>query len=148
MKEQTIQIELFDIQLVAYSRVDRAIKFILENISEAISLKDLEQASGMNKYALSRAYKKKYGLSPLKWIWLLRTYYAVNLLKEQPSLKIIDIAIYTGFVSQSHLCRSIKKQYGKTPTSLRRSCYKNIANYNSMDVSIKEALSAAYVKAG
>lgn len=94
-------------------------RYILENIECELTLHDLELASGQNKYVITRLFKRAYGMTPVKWIWNLRAQYAYELLKNVSNIRIIDIAIYSGFKSHAHLSRILKTKFKQTPSEIR-----------------------------
>lgn len=99
--------------------LSKAIRYILENLNEELTLDLLEQISGISRFALIRQFKKKFGISPMKWIWRLRTALAAKLLECSDNGRIIDVAIICGFSSQAHLSRLVKAYTGKTPLEIR-----------------------------
>lgn len=107
-------------------KLKQATDYIIENIAEQVTLNEIEDATGICRFTLTRMFKKKYGVSPVKWIWRLRTEFAKQLLESTLSARIIDIAVYSGFSSQAHLSRLIKETYGKTPAEIKASATKAV----------------------
>ena len=95
-------------------------RYILENIEYKLTLNDLEFASGQNKYVITRLFKRTYGMTPVRWIWDLRTQYAYELLKNLSNIRIIDIAVCSGFNSQAHLSRLLKLKFKQTASEIRQ----------------------------
>ena len=81
---------------------------------------DLAQATGVDRFRLSRAFKAAFGLAPHAYLVQLRLARARQLLAagQPPAL----VAMALGFADQSHLGRWFRRAYGMTPAHYRRRC--------------------------
>ncbi|MBU9808220.1 helix-turn-helix transcriptional regulator, partial [Rahnella sp. SL6] len=52
--------------------VVRIINFMLENISDEITLEDLEKICGKTRFDICRVFKHFYDVTPIKWMWKVR----------------------------------------------------------------------------
>lgn len=76
---------------------------------------------------ICREFKRFYHMTPTAFIGGLRLSHARKLLSNS-DMKVIDIAIGTGFQSVSHFCHEFKKSYGMTPSEYRRGSQRMIGN--------------------
>jgi AraC-like DNA-binding protein len=80
---------------------------------EKITLEQLEQVSGLNKFHIIRAFKEEFSIPPHTYQTLLRINYAKKeLQKYRP---ITEVAYETGFYDQSHFNKAFKNHVGVTP---------------------------------
>lgn len=99
--------------------VRRLTQFVLSNYNSRIFLDDLALASGYSKFHFCREFNKKYGVSPMRWLWDLRLDIATELLK-QTIWSITDVALCCGFTSSSHLSRTFCTQHSMSPSIFRK----------------------------
>ena len=88
------------------------------NLAETPRLEDLAAAEGISPYALIRAYRKRFSITPLQHLTSLRIECATKLLAAgvEPSC----VATETGFADQAHLTRAFKQRVGTTPAAYRK----------------------------
>jgi AraC-like DNA-binding protein len=92
---------------------ERARQLLEEAIDPAISSAALEQATGLDRYALARAFRAAFGSAPHRYLVARRVVRAQRLLAAGASLA--DAAAGAGFADQSHLTRHFKAHLGLTP---------------------------------
>ena len=97
----------------------RVEKFIESNLSDPIRLKALAQLVNLSESQFRRAFKAATGVPPHQWILMMRVERAKELLLEGES-KMIDIALATGFVEQSHFNRLFARWTGQPPKIWQR----------------------------
>lgn len=100
--------------------VHAALLHMIEKFSEEIDLEDLAEAAGISRFNLCRNFQKKYGVSPIKWLWLFRTLLAAEFIEIAPDWSLTDIAFTCGFTSSSHFSRSFHQILGVSPSKYRR----------------------------
>ena len=98
----------------------RSQMFMLEHISEPISLQVLADLSGISLTHFSRAFKSSTGASPYQWLIASRVEKAKDYLLEK-AIPIAEIAVALGFCDQAHLTRTFSKMVGATPLAWQRS---------------------------
>ena len=76
----------------------------------------------LNKFYLAHAFKKKYGVTIMRYLNELRCAEAKRLL-ESTDLSITQIAICVGYNSSSHFSDSYKKIMGEAPAYTRKKLY-------------------------
>lgn len=96
---------LSDIKLVC--------QYLTQHYAERITLEDLSQLTGTNKYTLIRSFTKQTGVTPYQYLETIRINQAKKLLEQ--AVALIDIAQQTGFSDQSHFSRYFKQFVGLTP---------------------------------
>ena len=102
-----------DVQLADCIRTD-----LLENAFSGRSMKELEQEHGLNRFAITRLFRKRFGVSPQQFIIHRRIAKARDLIAE--GLAIADAANASGFADQSHMTRHFIKTIGTTPRAWRK----------------------------
>jgi AraC-like DNA-binding protein len=97
----------------AFSAAERARQLLEESIDPAISSIELEQATGLDRYALARAFRAAFGSSPHRYLVAKRVARAQRLLTAGANLA--EAAAGAGFADQSHFTRHFKAHLGLTP---------------------------------
>lgn len=93
--------------------IENAREYINSHFTENLPLNEIADAAGLNPFYLIRAFRKKIGLPPHEYLTLLRVRRAMKLLTS--GMPIVDVALETGFVDQSHLTNRFKRIVGVTP---------------------------------
>ena len=95
------------------------IDFVRSRISEDISLADMAAVTGLSMTHFSHIFKKSMGKSPHQFVLQQRVQYAKELLVSL-NLRMIDIAVASGFKTQQHFARIFRKMCGLSPTEYQR----------------------------
>ena len=98
--------------------------YLLSRYQDNITLDKLSQLFFLNKYYIAHAFKKKYGVSIVKFLTGVRCNEAKKLL-ETTNLSSTEIATTVGFNSCSHFTETYKKIIGETPAQTRKRFYKH-----------------------
>lgn len=114
-------IDKYSVESVPVSKgtINKAIKYINENISLDIKIEDICSAINISKHYFCRQFKQHIGLTVMKYI--LRT--RITLAKidlEKTNLSISEISEKNGFSSFSYFCRIFKENEGCTPLQFRK----------------------------
>lgn len=96
-----------------------AIEAMRNHIADPLDLEQLGILSGISVRQLNRLFSDRMDIGTMDFYRELRLETARKLLK-QSSMKIIDIAQAAGFVSAAHFSSAFNKQFGQTPSSLRK----------------------------
>ena len=96
-----------------------AIEAMRNHIADPLDLDQLARISEVSVRQLNRLFKEKLNVATMEFYRQQRLHTAGKLLK-QSSMKMIDIAQATGFVSAAHFSAAFNKQFGQTPSSLRK----------------------------
>ena len=94
-------------------------KYVLQHISEEITLSDLSKLTNKNPSYLSRRFKKETHMTLKNYVNMLRINEAKALLEES-EISILDIALKVGIPDQSHFAQVFKKNVGMTPRMYRK----------------------------
>ncbi len=105
---------------IAITTVDKAIAYMIQNFGEDLTLDDLGLASGITKFNLCRSFQKRFGITPMKWLWTFRTLLAAEFIRMAPSWSLTDIAFTCGFTSSAHFSRSFSMLFSMSPSQFRR----------------------------
>lgn len=92
--------------------------YILEHMTEEITLIALANAAHFSPWYAHRLFKELTGLPPAEYIRKLRLSEASKRLKTEKS-RITDIAMATGFESVDGFTRSFLREFGMTPSKYR-----------------------------
>ncbi len=84
-----------------------------DNYAENISLEELARIAKFSPFYLNRAFRKQIGIPPHAYQTQIRIQKAKALLKS--NLSISQVAVKTGFSSQSHFGWHFKRVMGVTP---------------------------------
>jgi AraC-like DNA-binding protein len=82
------------------------------------SLDELASIAGVSRFALCRGFRRLYGISP--HAYLLSRRLAQARLDLAAGVPAAEAAVAAGFVDQSHLTRTLKRQFGMSPGRFAR----------------------------
>ena len=105
---------------MAPRKLRKAIEFMNENLDQeqTVALAAVAESVQMSYFHFSRAFKQSTGVSPNVYLTEQRIVRAKKLLKET-DVPIADIALRTGFASQSHFTTTFRKLAWTTPKAFR-----------------------------
>lgn len=93
--------------------VEQACSYIQENFVNGVSLSELAQHVALSPYYLLRVFRAEVGMPPYVYLENVRVRHAQKLIEEGKPL--VDVAMASGFSSQSHMTRHFKRTIGATP---------------------------------
>lgn len=101
----------------------------LQSVMEAnfcfnLKLEDFARLSYRSLSAFKRDFVEVYNISPGKWLIEKRLYHAKHLLTI-PGKTVSDAAFESGFESNAHFSRAFSKQFGASPSSIKRATLLN-----------------------
>ncbi len=102
------------------AEMQRARDFLHTNMAEDIGLEALANYSGIDRFRLTRQFKKAFGQSPHAYLVRLRLRKARALLAA--GLAPSEVAVEVGFADQSHLGVWFRRAYRLTPAAYQRQC--------------------------
>jgi len=105
------------------SDILKAISYIEENFSEKINLADCARAASLSSYQFCRKFKKFTGMTPMKFVTLLRINKAKALLAYE-DMNITEVSEHVGFSDSSVFCAQFKKLTGLNPREFKKSAHK------------------------
>ncbi|WP_370198028.1 AraC family transcriptional regulator [Roseibium sp.] len=95
-------------------------EYLREGCADRIAMEELEDLAQMDRFSLSRQFRKVFGTSPHRYLVMRRLEKAKTELRQGASLA--DAAFASGFADQSHLTRHFKRTFGMTPGHWRQLC--------------------------
>lgn len=101
-----------------FQATERAREYIHSTLDSPLTLDDLAQASGRDRWSLSRDFRQLYGTSPYRYLTLRRLDRVRLLIMTGTSLT--DAAAQMGFADQSHMTRHFTRAYGIPPAQWLR----------------------------
>lgn len=100
-------------------QMSRLTEFVCAHLSDLLSLAVLAQQTGFSPYHFARLFRQTTGKSPHQFVLHQRIERAKMLL-QTTALPLAQIAVETGFASQSHLTQTFKRHLGLTPAAYRK----------------------------
>jgi AraC-like DNA-binding protein len=97
----------------------RSKHYIEQHLADECHLSDLARGAGISKAHYVSAFRKHYGVTPIRFLWQTRTRKAVDFI-EKTDLNLAEISNRCGYKSQYHLSREIKRLTGMSPRQMRK----------------------------
>jgi AraC-like DNA-binding protein len=104
--------------LIDFTATNRAKEYLDGNLDQAVNSEQLEKVTGLDRYSLSRQFRKTFGTSPYRYLTMRRLDQVRGDIAAGASL--VDAAVRAGFSDQSHMTRRFKAGYGISPGQWRR----------------------------
>jgi AraC family transcriptional regulator len=101
-------------------KMRRLVEFIEENLEGDLSLHAMAEEVDISPLYLARAFKAALGQSPHRYVLTRRIERARELLRNT-TMPVVDVAMASGFSSQSHLSHWFLRHVGISPAAYRRS---------------------------
>ena len=100
---------------------ERFLRYIRKHYADSsLTIEAIANALKINRITLLRAVIKASGMSPKKYLYMLRLREALSLLRES-NFSIKEIAAYTGFSGSNYFAKFILKKTGESPSFHRTS---------------------------
>lgn len=117
------------------SIAESAMRFINENYSSRIHIKDICSKLGCSKSTLLASFKSEYGITVNTALCKTRLKAAKNMLAAREEESINAIALKCGFSDQSYFCKVFSSEYGEAPSEYKkRICTEKVAAFSSKSV--------------
>lgn len=98
--------------------ITRVQTYIVQNYSDDITLRTLSQIASVSPEHLNRLFRRHLDTTPIYYLWQVRVQQGISNLRHT-GLAIEEIAYQCGFKTAAHFSRSVKAQYGQTPSQVR-----------------------------
>jgi AraC-like DNA-binding protein len=98
-------------------RLETIREYIFSHFREGVTLADLENISGSDRFGIIRDFKETFRISPHAYQTILRINYSKKELRR--GRQVLDVALDAGFYDQSHFIRVFKSYVGLTPSRYR-----------------------------
>ncbi len=102
----------------ALDRLRMAREALADAPDRSWSLDELASIAGLSRFALCRAFRGAYGVSPHAWLLERRLTRARHYLAA--GVPAAEAALAAGFADQSHLTRHLKRRFGMAPGRFAR----------------------------
>ncbi|TLP49201.1 AraC family transcriptional regulator [Cohaesibacter sp. CAU 1516] len=99
--------------LIDFGAVKRAKDFLDSNLDQVVHSNQLEKITDLDRYALSRQFRKAFGTSPYRYLTMRRLDQVRGDIAAGASLA--DAALRAGFSDQPHMTRQFKSGFGMSP---------------------------------
>jgi AraC family transcriptional regulator len=100
-------------------RIQRLLEYIEANLGGDLSLETMAAEIEMSPFYLSRVFKASLGQSPHRYVLERRVERAKQMLRDSDT-PVADVALTSGFSSQSHLSNWFHRLVGTSPAAYRR----------------------------
>jgi AraC family transcriptional regulator len=97
----------------------RVLDYIEDNLDSDLSLEAMAAEVHLSPIYLARAFKAAVGRSPHRYVLGRRVERAKELLRDT-ELPVVDVALSSGFSSQSHLSYWFQRYMGVSPAVYRQ----------------------------
>ncbi len=115
--------------------------FMLEHLSEPMSIERLMRYSGLNRMGVNRLFKSNYGVSPIQHFIMLKIEMAKKYIRED-NYNITQISEILGYSSVHYFSIQFKKTTGMTPSEYSNS----IKAMSPLDSASQEFLIPKHIK--
>ena len=113
------QIEDITYKDIDENRIYQALQYIQAHYMEALSLEDICKQLNISKSECCRCFKRNLQMTPFEYLMIHRVSNAAKLL-EKTNQTITEIAISTGFNSNSYFCKIFRKYMSVSPMEYRK----------------------------
>lgn len=103
-----------------YEQLIPAISYIDDHYAEPITLSAISGELGLSLQYTCQLFQKTFGLRPFEYVNRFRLRKAKELLLQQPSSDVKEIAKAVGYEHTSYFIKLFKQQEGVTPSAFRK----------------------------
>lgn len=100
-------------------RLRDALVFMENHLTEPLSVDRIAAEVNLSPYHFSRYFRRATGATVIGYLRHRRLNRAANRLRLEP-VRLLDLALESGFQSQESFHRAFKKQFGMTPGAFRK----------------------------
>jgi LacI family transcriptional regulator len=102
------------------ARLCAAIEYLNKHIEDPLGVQQLASHVGVSRRWMEYAFRDALGESPYQYIRNRRLKLAQQLLEEEPTVKIYQVARRTGFTSAKQLSMAFGQEFGVSPREYQR----------------------------
>lgn len=100
--------------------VEKIVSYIKSNYFADITLSDMAKEHSVTPEHLSRTFKRETGFGFNEFLTLVRLQHAENMLKEEDTKKVSEIAYICGFNDSNYFSDKFKRTYGISPLAFSK----------------------------
>jgi AraC family transcriptional regulator len=115
------------------NRINKILTYIDENLDKELSLESMSKIAFYSPFHLHRLFKAITNETLNSYVSRKRVEKAAMQLIHRKELTIFEIAVQSGFTSNSSFTRAFNKLYGQSPTNFRSSNSKNFSKISKTD---------------
>lgn len=104
----------------APDRIADILAWIETRLDEPLTLARLADRAGLSPHHFSRLFTARMGQGPMAHVRRRRLVLAARRLVAEPELRLVDLALESGFESQEAFTRAFGRRFGVTPGRFRR----------------------------
>lgn len=101
------------------ARINRVMDYITKNLDQQIDLETMAEIASFSPYHFHRIFNYIVGETPNDFLLRIRLEKTAQLLRDNPSAKVSNIAFQCGFVNASSFSRSFKTYFGVTTSEFK-----------------------------
>jgi AraC family transcriptional regulator len=107
------------------SRINRVLDYIETHFDKQFTLEELAAVSHFSKFHFTRIFQAMVGETPFEFIARIRLERAATMLRMNPHLPVLEIAMKCGYADKSVFSRSFRSLFKTPPTAYRRMGHTN-----------------------
>ena len=100
-------------------RLARALDRILDDPAADHTVESLAETASMSRSAFAEHFQAVFDRTPMNLVTNVRMQRAAQVLQQNQSLSIDEVAARVGYSSRSHFSRAFKQHYGVAPADFR-----------------------------
>lgn len=102
------------------ARIQKALEFIEQHLSSKFSVTDVAQAAHFSEYHFHRLFPAFIGESIHQYVRSRRLEKAAILLRKNPQIRLLDVALEVGFETHSAFTRAFRQHFGVSPSRFKQ----------------------------
>ena len=87
----------------------------IQRINHKTEIQGIEKHTPLSLRQIERQFKSQIGLTPKYYQRLIRVKTAIGLIRQCPTINLVDLATEAGFSDQAHMNREFRTLAGMTP---------------------------------
>lgn len=99
--------------------VEQIVNYFEDHYSEKISLDRIAENMYLSTFYISKIFKSETGDTPIRHLINIRLEKAKEILEQNPSLSIKEVAAQVGYEDAYHFSKQFKKHYGVSPSQVK-----------------------------
>ena len=102
------------------ARIQKSLEFIDSHLYEKFTASDVAQVASFSEFHFHRLFRAYTSESIHQYVSSRRLEKAAQILLEDPTIRLLDLAVEVGFETHSAFSRAFKQAYGVSPTQFKK----------------------------